>query len=285
MHRYKIGPTPKESAVKIEKLFDVTGKSVVITGGASGIGLAMAKTFLENGASVTILDMNEAALATQRDQLAALGQIEAVIADITDSDSIDRALAQAADKHGGIDAIFANAGTEAGIGFLATNGTRPEEGAFENVRQANWEKVIAVNLTGAMLTARAAVPYMKKQGGGRIIITSSIASTAASPIATVGYCASKAGVSHFVKRLAIELAKYNILVNEIAPGGVLTNINNGMWEDPDVIKLSEAATPLHRIAQPDDLVGIAIYLASPASSYVTGSRFVVDGGLTLGMAD
>ena len=271
--------------MKIEKLFGVSGKSVVVTGGASGIGLAIAEAFLENGAKVTILDMNEAALATQQERLAKRGAVCALKADISDIASIDAALAEAVARHGGIDVVFANAGTEAGIGFISMSGQRTDEGAVENVALDAWNKVLAVNLTGAMLTVRAAVPYMKKQGGGRIIVTSSIAATAASPIATVGYCASKAGVSHLVRRLAIELAKFDILVNEIAPGGVMTNINNGMWEDDAVIKATEMAVPLHRVAQPQDLVGAALYLAAPASSYVTGSRMVVDGGLALGLAE
>lgn len=271
--------------MKIETLFAVAGKSVVITGGASGIGLAIAEAFLANGAKVTIVDMNEATLASQKERLSAIGPTHAVVANITDGGSIAAAMVEASEAHGGIDVVFANAGTEAGIGFLTMSGERAEAGAVENVKEADWDKVIAVNLTGAMLTAKAAIPHLKKKGSGRIIVTSSIASTAASSIATVGYCASKAGVSHFVRRLAIEVAKFDILVNEIAPGGVITNINNGMWQDPAVIKVAEMATPLHRVAQPTDMVGAALFLAAPASSYVTGARFVVDGGLTLGMAD
>jgi NAD(P)-dependent dehydrogenase (short-subunit alcohol dehydrogenase family) len=271
--------------MKINSLFGVAEKSVVITGGASGIGLAMARTFLENGAKVTIVDMNKDALATQLAQLRSLGQVHAAAANITNSASISQALAEAAERHGGVDAVFANAGTEAGISFLTKDGSRSEAGAAESILEEDWNKVVAVNMTGAMLTARAAIPYMKRQGGGRIIVTSSTAAISPSPFVTLGYCASKAGVSHLVKRLAIELAKFNILVNEIAPGGVMTNINNGMWEDPDLVKAVEMATPLHRVAKPDDLVGVAVFLASSASSYVTGARFVVDGGLTLGMTD
>jgi len=271
--------------MKIEQLFGVSGKSVVITGGASGIGLGIAEGFLDNGAKVCIVDINPVALSQQVERLKAIGTAHAVTADISDSGSIEAALAEAAKVHGGIDILFANAGTEAGVGFLSMSGERPAEGALENVEEANWDKVIAINLTGAMLSARAVVPYMKEKGAGRIIVTSSIAATTPSAITSVGYCASKAGVSHLVRRMAIELAKFNILVNELAPGGVITNINNGMWTDQAMIKATEMAVPLHRVAQPEDLVGIALYLAAPASSYVTGARFVVDGGMTLGMVD
>lgn len=106
-----------------------------------------------------------------------------------------------------------------------------------------------------------------------------------SPAASLAYFPSKAGAAHLVRRLALELARYNILVNAIAPGGVVTNIADGIWRNEAMLRATERAVPLHRVAQPEDLQGVALFLASRASSYITGREIVVDGGMTLGMAD
>ena len=272
--------------MKIETLFDVQQRVVVITGGASGIGLAFAEILSANGARVTIMDIDEAAMEREAARLrAAGGDVRTGHVDLLDRPAIYRAFRNTGEHYGRIDVLFANAGMDAGSGFLDLAGQRVEEGQVENFPDEAWDRVIAVNLTGTMATIKAAVPYMRKAGGGRIVVTTSTASVSVNAVASLGYYPAKAGAAHLVRRLALELAGANILVNSIAPGGVATNIAGGMIKDPEFQKKVAPMIPLHRVAQPDDLKGLAVFLASPASAYITGTQFLVDGGTMLGPAD
>jgi len=277
-------PLATNETMKIESLFSVRDLSVMITGGASGIGLAIAEAFAGNGARVTIADVNQAAIADQLPRLQQFGAVHAVEMDITDKASVEAGMKNGAAANGGIDVLFANAGADAGSWFLDMQGQRIPGGEAENFDEEDWDKVIAINLTGVMRSAKAVIPYMKAKGG-RIIVTTSIAALMVSPAASLAYFPSKAGAAHLVRRLALELARYNILVNAIAPGGVVTNIADGIWRNEAMLRATERAVPLHRVAQPEDLQGVALFLASRASSYITGREIVVDGGMTLGMAD
>jgi NAD(P)-dependent dehydrogenase (short-subunit alcohol dehydrogenase family) len=147
--------------------------------------------------------------------------------------------------------------------------------------------VIATNLTSVFNSIRAAVPHMKRNGknGGRIIVTTSIAALRPEAIVGTPYMPAKAGAAHLVRQAALEFAKYNILVNAIAPGPFITNIAGGHMRDPEVAKAFESAVPLHRVASTDEIQGAALFLASRASTFVTGAELVIDGGVMLGRAD
>jgi NAD(P)-dependent dehydrogenase (short-subunit alcohol dehydrogenase family) len=145
--------------------------------------------------------------------------------------------------------------------------------------------VIDINLNGVFATVRAAARHMKPRNTGRIIITTSAASTRIEPAIGAAYMASKAGAAHFMKCVALELAAFNITVNAIAPGLFVTNIGGGHAHDKDVQKAFAKVIPIHRVGFPEDMHGLALFLASDASSYITGQEIIVDGGLCLGQAD
>jgi NAD(P)-dependent dehydrogenase (short-subunit alcohol dehydrogenase family) len=272
--------------MKIHDLFDVSGLSVLITGGASGIGLAYAQAMAENGARLMIADINPDALATATADLAALGtEVEGIAVDVTKRPDLDRAVATTVARYGRIDVVFANAGISGGPGFLGADRTRNPDRALEQIPEALWNRVMETNLTSVFHTFQAVVPQLKAQGGGRIVVTSSISATKTEVYVGAAYVTSKAGVAQFVRQAALELARFGILVNAIAPGPVITNIGGGRLKESDARKPFERACPLHEVASPDDLKGAALYLASKASRFVTGTQIVVDGGVTLGDTD
>jgi NAD(P)-dependent dehydrogenase (short-subunit alcohol dehydrogenase family) len=272
--------------MRIEDLFKVRGLSVLITGGASGIGLAYAQAMAENGARVTVADVNAEALARAMTALTELGaEVAGETVDVTKRADLDRVVAATVARYGRIDVVFVNAGISGGPGFLSADKTRNPERALELISDELWTRVLETNLTSVFRTVQAVVPQMKAQGGGRIIVTSSISATKTEIYVGAAYVSSKAGVAQFVRQAAIELAKFDILVNAIAPGPVVTNIGGGRLRESDARRPFELACPMHEVARPDDLKGAAIYLASPASRFVTGAQIVVDGGVTLGEAD
>jgi NAD(P)-dependent dehydrogenase (short-subunit alcohol dehydrogenase family) len=184
---------------------------------------------------------------------------------------------------GGLDICFANAGLGIGPGFWNPNGHRNPDGQIDTFDPEYWDKTIAINLTGAYNTMREAVRLMKKGGkGGSIIATSSNAAVICEAIVAMPYMPSKAGVSHMVKHMAFELAEYRIRVNAILPGPFVTNIGGGSLKDPVVREAWDKSTPMGRIAETYQIKPLALYLASDASSYVTGSQMLIDGGMALG---
>jgi NAD(P)-dependent dehydrogenase (short-subunit alcohol dehydrogenase family) len=272
--------------VKIDQLFSVSGKSAVITGGASGFGLAAGHALAMNGADVTLIDMNADALAAAAKSLADDGlTVATAVADVTDKAAIQKAMDDAAARCGGIDILFANAGISGGPGFLQTDGSRNPATQIENQSNEVWEKVLDVNVMGIVKTIQSAVPHMKKQGHGRIVVTSSCSATKTEIFVGSGYVISKAALGHLVRQLAHELAAFNITVNAISPGPAATNIAGGRMKDPEAAKLFSRYIPMHRVAQPEDVIGALLFFASPASAYVTGAEILVDGGAVLGIAD
>ena len=267
--------------MKAEELFSVEGLSAVVTGGANGLGFAMARALADNGARVTVLDIDgkaaDAAVAELRQRG---GTARAAVADLTDAKALRRVFAEIVEAQGGLDAVFANAGITAGPGFLTPEWTRDPAGAFENISEELWNRVLDVNLNGVLFTIQAAVPHMKKQGHGRIVVTTSIAGSKTSPAVGTPYLATKAAAAHLVRQVAVELARYNILVNSIAPGPFLTKITT-----PELEEVFKAASPLSRAARTEELEGLVLFFASKASSFVTGAQYVIDGGtlLTVGL--
>jgi NAD(P)-dependent dehydrogenase (short-subunit alcohol dehydrogenase family) len=276
--------------MKISELFTVEGYGAIVTGGASGLGLAYAEALAENGARVTLLDMNARMLADATKRLSAAGlEVRGQTLDVTDHAALDRAVDEAARLYGRLDVVFANAGIDSGPGFLGAwvgeQRPRVEQGALEHYSDQRWNKVIEVNLNSVFATMRAAARHMKPRKSGRIIVTTSLAALKCEAAIGAAYMAAKAGAAHLMENVALELAAYNITVNAIAPGFFITNIGGGHAKNPEVQKTVGQRIPMHRVGFPKDIKGLALFLASPASAYLTGQQIVIDGGWGLGEAD
>lgn len=267
--------------MKAEALYRVSHKVVVVTGGANGLGFAMARAMADNGARVIIVDIDRASAEMAAGELRERGGNVAVEAvDLSDGTALRPLFDRIAANEGGIDVVFANAGITAGPGFLTPFGERDPAGAIEAIPNDLWQRVLAVNLHGVFKTIQAAVPHLKKRGGGRIVVTTSTASTKTSPAVGTPYVATKAAIAHLVRQLALELARFRITVNAIQPGPFQTRITT-----PELLPLFEAGSPSHRVGQPHEIEGLALFFASDASSYVTGAQYNIDGGQLLGRAD
>ena len=276
--------------MKVSELFDVKGYGVIVTGGASGIGLGYAEALAENGARVTLLDSHAGRIADETNRLQAAGfDVQGRVVDVTDHPALDQAFDATAAQYGRLDVVFANAGVDPGPGFLGawfgTNRGRPAEGALENYTDERWNRAININLNGVFATLRAAARHMKPRNSGRIIVTTSVAAFRVEPAVGAAYMAAKAACAHLVHNVAMELATHNITVNAIAPGLIVTNIGGGHLKNADAQRVFAAQVPMHRVGFPTDLHGLALFLASPASAYVTGQQIAIDGGYSLGSAD
>ncbi len=276
--------------MKIADLFKVEGYGVVITGGASGLGLGFAEALAENGARVTLLDVDTARIAAQTRRLRELGyDVRGEIVDVRDHPALDRAFDSAAREYGKIDVVFANAGIDSGPGYVSAwvgdHRGRVEEGAIENYTDERWERTVEVNLNGVFATCRAAARHMRPRRQGRIIVTTSLAALTQEGVIGSAYMAAKAGAAHFMRNLALELAADNICVNAIAPGFFVTNIGGGHAHNPKTQETVAARVPMHRVGWPKDMAGLALFLSSPACEYITGQQIVIDGGWGLGVAD
>ena len=276
--------------MKTADLFSVQGYGVVVTGGASGLGLGYAEALAGNGARVTLLDIDAARIASETARLTAQGlDVRGQVLDVTDHAALDAAIDEAARLYGRLDVVFANAGIDSGVGFVAgwfgEQRPRVPEGALENYSDERWNHVIEINLNGMFATVRTAARHMKPRKAGRIILTTSVAGTHVEPAIGSAYMAAKAGAAHFMRCAAMELAAYGITVNAIAPGFFVTNIGGGHAHNPEVQAAMGRIIPMHRVGFPPDMYGLALYLASPASAYLTGQEIQIDGGWGLGVAD
>jgi NAD(P)-dependent dehydrogenase (short-subunit alcohol dehydrogenase family) len=267
------------------ELFDVRGLSVMVTGAASGIGLGYAEAMAANGASVTLVDSDPDALQLAVALLRAEGaDVEGEVADVTKPETVHAAVASVLARRSRVDVLFANAGVSAGPGFLTGDGVRNEAAALENLSLDTFDRVVAINLRGALATLQAVVPTMKRQGGGRIIVTTTVSLIQTETLVSTLYVASKAALGQLVRQAALELATYGILVNGIAPGPTVTGIGGGRLREAAARAPFERANPMHRIGTVDDVKGAALFLASAASAYITGTQIVIDGGGCLGPA-
>ena len=241
------------------------GKVAIVTGGSRGMGRAIALTFAEAGADVAVCSRGQdSSLDDVAEEIRGLGRRSlAVPADISRKADIDNMVQRVADEFGGIDILVNNAA----IIILAPLVEHSEE---------DWDRIIDTNLKGYYLCSQAVGRRMVDQKKGNIINMAGVAAiTAAQGIGS--YCIAKAGVAMLSKVLALELASYNIRVNAIAPGWVKTKFTEP-WSDPKTVKQIEAEIPLGRWAVPDEIASVALFLASDASSYITGHTVVVDGG-------
>lgn len=276
--------------MKIAELFKVEGYGVIVTGGASGLGLGYAEALAENGARVTLLDVHPQRVAEEAQRLTRAGlDVRGEVVDVTDHATLDAAFDRAVDAYGRLDVVFANAGIDSGPGFVSgwVGAERPRvaEGALESYTDERWNRVIEINLNGVFATLRAAARHMKPRRSGRIVVTTSLAAIKCEGVIGAAYMAAKAGAAHLVENVALELAAYNITVNAIAPGFFITNIGGGHAKNPAVQATVAKHVPMHRVGFPEDIKGLALFLSSPASAYVTGQQIVIDGGWGLGEAD
>src|ERR1700761_6907113 len=204
--------------MQVNELFDVRNDVVVITGAASGIGLAIAEVLAASHARLALLDVDQAALAAASDRLAGADvEVFARTIDLRDRLSLREAFDAVVDHYGVLDTVFALAGIGAGPGFVGLDGTRHPSSAIDAIPDDHWDDVIAVNLTGAFTTIQAAARHMKPRRSGRIIVTTSIASFRNQGWVGTPYMPAKAGTAHLVRQAALELAAFNITVNAIAP--------------------------------------------------------------------
>ncbi|MBN9434943.1 MAG: SDR family oxidoreductase [Bosea sp.] len=268
----------------LDKMFDVRGKSVIVTGGASGIGKAYAEVMAEHGARVAIFDIDAAGLKNVVAEMGAKGwDVWGEIVDVGDRPAMAAAFDLVAARHGRIDTVFANAGIDPGPGFNTPTGERNPAGAIENIPDEQWDRGIEINLTSVYTTVKNAVRHMKGHdgkghGGGEIIVTSSIAALINESIVGTSYMPAKAAVNHFVRHMAMELGAYGIRVNAILPGPFITNIAGGRLRNKEDRAAFESQSLIGRIGDVEDIKGLALLLASPAGAYFTGSLIVIDGG-------
>jgi NAD(P)-dependent dehydrogenase (short-subunit alcohol dehydrogenase family) len=276
--------------LKIGELFKVEGLGVIVTGGASGLGLGYAEALAENGARVTILDVDAERVDQETRRMRDLGwAVRGDVVDVRDHPAIDRAFDAAAMAHGRLDVVFANAGVDPGPGFvgswMGSQRPRNSQGALENYTDERWNRVLDINLNGIFATLRAGARLMRPQRAGRMIVTTSVAAYQCEPAIGAAYMTAKAGAAHLMRQVALELAAFGITVNAIAPGFFATNIGGGHARQPQVQEAMGKVIPMHRVGFAEDMHGLALFLASPASAYLTGQQISIDGGWTLGVAD
>ncbi|MFC5507783.1 SDR family NAD(P)-dependent oxidoreductase [Bosea massiliensis] len=259
--------------MRVDEQLKLKGQIAFVSGAARGLGFAMAEAVAEQGAHVVMTDIDADALASAADRLrAAGGAVETIVLDVSDLDAITRAIDGIVAAHGQIDIVFANAGLSAG------SGPRTEAGAMANVDLARWNALLNINLTSVFVTIRSAAAHMIKRRQGRIIVTSSIAGLRGEPMCGYAYASTKAAVANLVRQSVIELAPHNVNINAIAPGPFLTDIGQGRLRDPHVASQFVADVPLGRLGSPHEIKGLALLLASPASSFMTGAVIPIDGG-------
>jgi NAD(P)-dependent dehydrogenase (short-subunit alcohol dehydrogenase family) len=245
----------------------LAGKVAIVTGGRRGIGRAIALALAEAGADVSlgdrVVDDGELEKVTAKVKKSGRRSL-ALQADITKKADVDNLVQKTLDEFGTIDILVNNAAMNIMSPLLELN----EEG---------WDKVIDTDLKGYYLCAQAVGKVMVKQKRGNIINIASTAAMATAP-QMGAYCIAKAGVVMLTRILAVELAEYNIRVNAVAPSIVKTKFSQPLWADAKALKEIEAGIPLGRLAEPEDITGAVVFLASDASAYITGHTIVVDGG-------
>jgi NAD(P)-dependent dehydrogenase (short-subunit alcohol dehydrogenase family) len=242
------------------------GRVAVITGAASGLGLATAKRFASEGAHVVVVDMNEAAGNAAAVEVGGIF----VKADVTNADQVDNMYKVAFDTYGRIDIAFNNAGI-----------SPPDDDSILTTGIDAWRRVQEVNLTSVFLCCKAVIPYMQKQGKGSIINTASFVATLGAATSQISYTASKGGVLAMSRELGVQFAREGIRVNALSPGPVNTPLLVELFaKDPERAARRLVHIPMGRFGEPHEIAGAVAFLASDDSSFITAANFLVDGGIT-----
>jgi len=250
-------------------LFDLTGRVAIVTGGNGGIGLGMATGLAEAGAAIVIAARDQKKSAEAAEKLQKLGaRVATVEVDVKDQNSVKRMVQATFDRFQRVDILVANAGI---------NIRKPPQ----DVRAEEWQAVLDVNLNGPFFCAQAVYPAMKAQGGGKIITIGSMTSIFGVPFAPA-YSATKGGVVQLTRSLATAWAKDNIQVNCVLPGWIDTDLTRQARKQVQGLhERVEARTPAGRWGEPKDFAGVAVFLASHASDFITGAAIPVDGGYSV----
>ncbi|MFN2525268.1 MAG: SDR family NAD(P)-dependent oxidoreductase [Actinomycetota bacterium] len=252
----------------MHKLFSLEGKNAIVTGASRGIGRAIALGFAESGADVALAARSLEDLETLAKEIDALGRRALVIpTDVRERDQIEALINRATEELGGLDILVNNAG---GSNFMSP---------IVSLRPEGWYKILKLNLDSVFHGTQLGAQAMLQSGGGSIIQIASVAGIQGVQALSF-YSAAKGGVRLMTQAVAKELAQSNIRVNTIAPGWIDTPLNEWMTSDPDTKQTAERMVPMGRLGQAEEIVGPAIFLASDASSFVTGTTLVVDGGQT-----
>jgi NAD(P)-dependent dehydrogenase (short-subunit alcohol dehydrogenase family) len=255
-----------------ERLFSLTGKAALITGGSRGIGRAIALAFAEAGADLVVSSRNKRPPELEKvaEEIRAKGRRAVPIpAHVGRRAEVQNLVQKTLQEFGRIDILVNNAGAN------------PVLSSMVDLEEETFEKVFEVNLKGAFLMSKAVAGEMIKQGGGRIINISSISGLRARADGTGAYCISKAALNMMTQVMARELAGHNILVNAIAPGSIKTEFSRVNWTDPERRAQRIREVELRRFGEPEEVAGLALFLASEASSFITGEIIRVDGGQTI----
>ncbi len=255
----------------LTNLFDLTGKTAIITGSSRGIGRAIAQRFAEHGANVVISSRKADACAeTAREIDAAVGRKAAtsIAANISSKDDLKHLVEEAERISGRIDVLVCNA---------ASN---PYFGPMAGIADDQFRKILDNNVLSSHWLIQMTASGMIARKEGSIILVSSIGGLKGSAMLGA-YGVSKAADFQLARSLAVEFGRHAVRINCIAPGLVRTDFARALWENPDTLKAVTATTPLRRIGEPDEIAGAAVYLASPASTFMTGQVLVVDGGATI----
>jgi NAD(P)-dependent dehydrogenase (short-subunit alcohol dehydrogenase family) len=252
-------------------LFDLTGKVAIITGSSRGIGKASAFELAEHGAKVVISSRKQEAcdaVAAEIDAKHGGGTAIAVAANISDKMGLQNLVDETRRAFGRVDILVCNA---------ASN---PYYGPQEGIADEQFRKILDNNILSNHWLISMVVPEMRERQSGSIIIISSIGGLRGSPIIGA-YCISKAADMQLARNLAVEYGPHNIRVNCIAPGLIKTDFARALWEDESAAAQRNASTPLRRIGEPEEIAGAVVFLASPASAFMTGQSIVIDGGVTI----
>ena len=240
------------------------GKSVIVTGGSKGIGKGIARVFASHGAKVLIVGRDlKAAEATAQEFVKAGGTASGFSADVTRLESMQAMAKEAANRYGGIDVLCANAGMFPQV-------------KMEELTPETWDEVVDTNLKGTFLSVKACIPYLKNSKQGRIVITSSITGPVTGYPGWTHYGATKAGQLGFMHSACVELAKYNITVNAVMPGNVITEALKDLGQS--YVDGMTAEIPLKRLGTVDEIGHAAAFFASAEAGFITGQQLVVDGG-------